>query len=303
MNAIALDRLPGEQAVLGKAASENFPVAMRLLAARERESLLAIYAYARLVDDVGDELEGTTSERLAALDLVEAELDRAFAGTAAHPVFCRLGVAIASCGLDRGPLADLIEANRQDQSVTRYETFDQLLGYCRLSANPVGRLVLAVFGQGGGERDELSDMICTGLQLVEHFQDVAEDAERGRVYLPGEDLDRFSVPRAFLSGGATIGLVPASFRRLMAFEVGRARSMLAGGSDLVNQMTAPRAALAIAGFAGGGLAQLAAIEHAGYDVLRTEVKASHMAVASEALSLLARRRTRRGDRRRPRRTT
>jgi squalene synthase HpnC len=287
MSSVTLDRLPGEQAVLEKAANENFPVALRLLAPSERENLMAVYGYARLVDDVGDELEGTTSDRLAALDLVESELDRAFAGTATHPVFRRLAATITGCRLDRQPLADLIMANRLDQTRTRYETFDELLDYCRLSANPVGRLVLAVFGQGGPERDELSDLVCTALQLVEHFQDVAEDAGRGRVYMPGEDLARFSVPLHLLADGVPPADVPASFRRLMAFEVGRARSMLREGSRLVGILTNRRAALAIAGFAGGGFAQLAAIERAGYDVLSSEVKASHAAVARAALVLLA----------------
>ncbi|MGO9560926.1 MAG: squalene synthase HpnC [Acidimicrobiales bacterium] len=286
MSSVTLDRLPGEQAVRSKAAAENFPVALRLLAPAQRENLMAVYGYARLVDDVGDELEGTTSDRLAALDLVESELDRAFAGTATHPVFRRLAAAIASCRLDRQPLADLIAANRLDQTLTRYQTFNQLLGYCRLSANPVGRLVLAVFGQGGPEREGLSDLVCTALQLVEHFQDVAQDAGRGRVYLPGEDLARFSVQPGFLDDGVPSGDVPAAFRRLLAFEVGRARSMLAEGSCLVGLMTDRRAAWAIAGFVGGGAAQLAEIERAGYDVLSHDVKASHAAVARKVLALM-----------------
>ncbi|MHB8246997.1 MAG: squalene synthase HpnC [Acidimicrobiales bacterium] len=282
-------RLPSDSAVLAKASAENFPVAFRLLPARVREDLLALYGYARLVDDVGDELEGTPEMRLAALDAVEAELDRAFAGTATHPVFCRLAATISSCGLTRQPFVDLIEANRMDQSISAYETFDDLLGYCRLSADPVGRLVLAVFGESDPENERLSDLICTGLQLVEHFGDVAEDAERDRVYLPREDLARFSVDPVLLGRVGPSGSTPEGLRRLMAFEVTRARAMLIEGSLLVSRLRTSSAAVAVAGYAAGGLAQLDAIERSSYDVVARHVKASDVAVARHGLRLLARR--------------
>ena len=289
MSTLEARRLPGLSEVLARAPEENFPVALRLVGRTAHRHLLAIYGYARLVDEVGDREEGSPAEHLVALDTVERELDAAFSGTARHPVFERLAATVAECHLDRAPLADLIEANRIDQRVDRYETFEELLGYCRYSADPVGRLVLAVFGEEGEEKVACSDLVCSGLQLVEHLQDVAEDAARGRVYLPGEDFDRFSVRRDLLETRAAGEPAPAGFRRLMAFEVARARRMLLEGSRLVG-LVRPRAAVAIAGFAGGGLAQLAAIERAGYDVLSSPVKASDAAVAREALGLLGRRR-------------
>lgn len=280
-------RLPELGEVLERAPSENFPVALRVLGHATRESLMAVYGFARLVDEVGDSVGESGAQRLAALDAVEAEVDAAFAGAATHPVFAALTPVIRRHGFERKPFVDLIDANRQDQLVASYGTFAQLLGYCSLSADPVGRLVLAVFERLTEERARLSDLICSGLQLVEHFQDVAEDAAQGRVYLPREDIDRFSVPLSLFDGPLPAGGTPASFRRLMAFETSRARELLAEGSALVGTLP-PRPALAVAGFAGGGLAQLDAIERAGYDVLATRVKASKASVASHALQLAAR---------------
>ncbi len=278
--------VPSLEELVARAGQENFPVALRLAGKEAGRHLLAIYGYARLVDDVGDELAGSAQDRLAVLDAVEAELDAACSGRPTHPVFCRLAATIAECRLDRSHFADLLEANRVDQAVARYETFDELLGYCRLSANPVGRLVLGVFGCGTEEQCSLSDLVCSGLQVVEHLQDVAEDAARGRVYVPAEDFDRYGVPRDLLAMPISYRTAPDSFRRMMAFEVTRARRMLREGARLVG-LVPPRASLAIAGFAGGGLAQLDAIEHASYDVLAVQVKASRAAVLARALRLLA----------------
>jgi squalene synthase HpnC len=292
-DAPALAGLPAEHEVLARAGSENFPVALRVLPRRYREHLTAVYGYARLVDDVGDELPGGPAERRAALDAVEAELDNAFAGSATHPVFVRLAATIASCRLERDDLTALVEANRIDQDVTSYSTFEELLGYCRLSADPVGRMVLGVFGCAGAERERLSDLVCTALQLVEHFQDVVEDADRGRIYLPAEDLERFGVAPGELRSGAsgTKGSASAesreASRRLMAFEVGRARTMLEEGSRLVG-LVPGWARVAIAGFVAGGLAQFDAIEAASFDVLSAPVKASKSAIAGHAVRLLAR---------------
>ena len=246
--------------VLAQARHENFPVASRVRPRESRQHLMAVYGFARLVDDIGDELEG---DRLAALDWAEAELDRAFAGGATHPIFKALQTTLDEIALPRTPFSDLIDANRQDQVVARYVSFDDLLAYCRLSANPVGRLVLDVLGEAGGERIALSDKVCTGLQLVEHWQDVHEDYERGRIYIPVQDLEHFGVTETELTGDQ-----PASqaFRRLMAFEVGRARDLIVSGSPLVQRLNG-RARLAVAGFVAGGLAALDAIERAGYDVL------------------------------------
>lgn len=288
MSRLVADPLPPGEALVAKAAEENFPVALKLLPKAHREHLMAVYGYARLVDDVGDELDGLPQERLAALDEVQAELDRAFAGTATHPVFVRLSATIAGCSLEPEPFLDLIEANRLDQSVTSYDSFEQLLGYCALSANPVGRLVLAVFGETGEDLERLSDLVCSGLQVVEHLQDVVEDAEHGRVYLPAEDMALFGVQAEVLSSrGSPDAEPPAGFRRLMAFEVSRVRAMLSEGSVIVSKLKGRSAALAVAGFAGGGLAQLSAIERAGYDVLGRRVKASDVAVAASAMRLLA----------------
>jgi squalene synthase HpnC len=253
-------RLPTPASVIAQARHENFPVASRVLPRRSRRHLLAVYGFARLVDDIGDELEG---DRLEALDWAEAELDAAFTGTAAHPVFTELQAMLAEIALPRAPFADLIEANRQDQIVSRYASYEDLLDYCRLSANPVGRLVLYVLGESDHDRAVLSDKVCTGLQLVEHWQDVREDFDRSdRIYIPTEDLDRFGVAESDL-GTATAG--PA-FRRLMAFEVGRARDLLLAGSQLVDRLRG-RPRVAVAGFVAGGLTAIDAIERAGFDVL------------------------------------
>lgn len=265
-------------AVMAKAASENFPVALRILPRRQREQLLAVYAYARFVDDVGDLAAG---DRRAQLDWVEAELDRALAGTATHPVLVGAGELARALGTGRQPFADLLAANRQDQEVTRYATFDDLAAYCALSANPVGHLVLAVFGIGGSLARQRSDDICTALQVIEHLQDVAEDHAVGRVYLPSEDCARFGVEPSDLAAPHA----SAALRRLVAFECGRARRLLGTGAPLVASATgAARAALA--GFVGGGLAQLDALAACEYDVLGHTVKASKLAVARRALALV-----------------
>ncbi len=256
---MTLGTVPPPEAVMSKASAENFPVASRLLPSAYRRHLLAVYGVARLVDDIGDESAG---DRLAELDWAEAELGRAYVGGATTPVFAALQQSLETVDLPRQALLDLIEANRVDQRVARYETYEQLLGYCKLSADPVGRLVLRIFGVDDARRVQLSDRVCSGLQLVEHWQDVAEDAARGRVYLPSEDLARFGVEVESLTGGVA---TPA-FRRLLCFEVQRARELLAAGDPLVRSLYGwPR--LAVGGFVGGGRAALDAIERAGFDVL------------------------------------
>jgi squalene synthase HpnC len=267
--------------VLAQARHENFPVASRVLPRESRQHLMAVYGFARLVDDIGDELEG---DRPAALDWAEAELDLTFAGHAIHPIFKALQATLDEIALPRTPFADLIDANRQDQVVSRYASFDDLLAYCRLSANPVGRLVLDVLGEAGGERIALSDKVCTGLQLVEHWQDVREDYERGdRIYIPVQDLEHFGVTESEL--GSDQPASPA-FRRLMAFEVGRARDFIVSGSPLVQRLNG-RARLAVAGFVAGGLAALDAIERAGYDVLSRSPRPRPGRVAAGTVRLAA----------------
>jgi squalene synthase HpnC len=251
---------PTAAAVMARAENENFPVASRLLAPRVRAHMLAVYGFARLVDELGDSLAG---DRLAALDWLEGDLDRAYRGEAEHPLLRRLQPTLRECDLPREPFVRLIEANRVDQRVSRYATWEQLRGYCELSANPVGELVLGVFAQSTPGRVALSNEICTALQLIEHCQDVAEDLDRGRVYLPAEDLARFGCTTADLSGPHAGG----PLRDTLAFECSRARELLARGAPLIRELRGVRTRLALAMFVAGGRAALDAIERAEYDVL------------------------------------
>jgi squalene synthase HpnC len=263
--------VPDAPAVMARAGAENFPVAMRVLGARDRRALLAVYGFARLADEVGDELRG---DRLAALDWLEQELDAVYsrrspvgAGSdrlASGPLFVSLRRAVAECGLPREPFARLIEANRVDQRVARYETWEQLRCYCHLSADPVGELVLAIFGVLTPDRVALSDRVCTGLQLTEHLQDVGEDLARGRIYLPQEDLARCGCSHEQLASGDPDAR--AAVRGAVAFELARARDLLWAGAPLAASMSG-RARLAVAAFAAGGLAACEQIERAGFDVL------------------------------------
>ncbi|MEU9381874.1 squalene synthase HpnC [Streptomyces sp. NPDC048279] len=262
--------------ILDKAADENFPVAPFFLPRAWRDDLMAVYGFARLVDDIGDgdlapggddaRLLGVSpaeaDDRLALLDAFEADLARVFDGTPHHPLLRRLQPTVRRRDLAPEPFLGLIAANRQDQLVTRYETYDDLLAYCELSANPVGRLVLAVTGTSTPERIRLSDAICTALQIVEHLQDVAEDLGRDRIYLPAVDMKRFHVQEADLAR-KTAG---ASVRALVAYEAQRARDLLNEGAPLVGSVHG-RLKLLLAGFVAGGRAAIAAIAAAEYDVL------------------------------------
>jgi squalene synthase HpnC len=242
--------LPGADDLLVQAGAENFTVANWLLGAETRRHLMALYGYARLVDDVGDEAAG---DRSSLLDVVDDELDAVYADDRepVHPVMRELARTVERCALPADPLRRLIAANRLDQSVTRYETFAQLLDYCRLSADPVGELVLGVFGAATPERIALSDRICTALQIAEHLQDIAEDHARGRIYLPREDLVRFAC-----DDPAVLSAPPnAPLRALIAFEAGRARALLAAGAPLARTLPV-RPRIAIAGFVAGGRAAL-----------------------------------------------
>ena len=253
--------VPTAGAVMARAEGENFPVASRLLGRSVRTHLLAVYGFARLVDELGDSFAG---DRLAALDWLEGDLDRAYRGEAEHPLSRRLQSTLRECDLPREPFVRLIEANRVDQRVSRYETWEQLRGYCRLSANPVGELVLGVFGQATPARVAHSDEICTALQLIEHCQDVAEDLARGRrVYLPAEDLARFGCTIADLSDRHAGG----PLRDTLAFECSRAGELLARGAPLIGELRGVRTRLSVAAFVAGGRAALEAIVRADYDVL------------------------------------
>lgn len=272
---------PAAAAVMARAKTENFPVASRVLPRAVRRHLLAIYGFARLVDELGDQAQG---DRLAALNWLEGELEAACAGAGSHPLMQAVGETIGRCSLRRAPFQRLIEANRVDQSVTRYETWDELQRYCALSANPVGELVLGVFGLATRERIELSDRICTALQLVEHCQDVAEDLRRGRIYMPAEDMRRCGCKESDLQA-ANAG---AGVRALLAFEVGRVRALLADGAPLIATLRS-RPRLAVAAFVAGGLAAAQAIEDARFDVLVGAPRASRRARGQALIATLARR--------------
>jgi squalene synthase HpnC len=263
-------------AVAAKASAENFPVALRVLPKRWRAHLTALYGFARLADDIGDEPlpglpPGTTAEtvtatRLKLLDDLEQDVRRIYDEGAPEPelqAIRDLARTVRDCGVPAQPLYDLIQANRQDQLVTRYETYQDLEDYCRLSANPVGQMVLYVMGAATPERIAASDSICTALQVIEHSQDVAEDLANGRVYLPRQDMDAHGVTEADLAQ-PTAG---RNVRDLLQFEADRAARLLDAGAPLVGTLKGA-ARLAIAGYVAGGRATLKAIDAARYDVLR-----------------------------------
>jgi squalene synthase HpnC len=258
-----------------RAGGENFPVASLLAPRWARPHLRALYGFARLVDTIGDEAAG---DRLALLDELERELD----GPPRTEVMQRLHRTIAARGLPREPFARLIEANRMDQRVARYETWDDLREYCTYSADPVGRLVLAVYGRTDPALVARSDDVCTGLQLVNFLQDPPRDLALGRVYLPQEDLRRFAVLDADLAG-------PASERvaALLAFEAERARPLLERGLGLAEALGG-RVGRSVALFARGGLAALDALERSHWDVFASRPAPSRLAFARLAVRELVR---------------
>jgi squalene synthase HpnC len=272
-----------------KAMAENFPVALRLLPLRYRQHLAAVYGFARSADDMGD--EAPAAERLALLDELETDLRRLYhpGGEGPRlPVIRALRPAVARCAIPAQLFLDLIEANRQDQRVTRYQTFDDLLGYCRLSANPVGRIVLHVFGvatppgaspdPATPPRERLSDLVCTALQLAEHWQDVAEDLRAGRVYLPAKDLAAYGVTEADLAAPSASPQV----RALLGFEVRRAADLLDEGARITGTLHG-YARAAVAGYVAGGRAALAAINASDCDVLAATPRPRKPRLAAELL--------------------
>jgi squalene synthase HpnC len=282
--------LPTPAAVMARAGGENFPVASRVLPRHVREHLLALYGFARLVDELGDaaasaDRAGGPRDKLAALDWLEGELERVYAGEASHPLLVRLQGTVYECALPREPFRRLIEANRVDQRVARYDTWEQLLGYCHLSADPVGELVLGVFGSATPERVAHSDRICTALQLAEHWQDVAEDLRAGRIYLPAEDLGRFGCTERDLDPPVASWRV----KGLIAFEVARTRELLGEGAPLIGSLHG-RERLAVAAFVSGADAALGAIERAGYDVLEGPPRAGRTRRAAALARILTGRR-------------
>ena len=264
-------------AVAAKASAENFPVALRVLPKRWRAHLTALYGFARLTDDIGDEPlpglprdateETITATRLKLLDELEGDVARIYDDQAPEPdleAIKALKRTVKDCAIPAKPFYDLILANRQDQLVTRYDTYQELEDYCKLSANPVGEVVLYIMGAATPERIAASDSICTALQVIEHTQDVAEDLANGRIYLPRQDMDAFGVTEADLAEQSAT----AKVSDLVKFEADRARRLLDDGAPLVGTLKGA-ARLAIAGYVAGGRATLKAIEASGYDVLRS----------------------------------
>jgi squalene synthase HpnC len=274
--------VPQTSMIAAKAAEENFPVAMRLLPGRYRRHLMAVYVFARTVDDAGD--LAAPAERMHLLTELQEDLARLYAaGHPRLPAVAGLSGTVAECGIPMQPFLDLIKANQQDQLVTRYETFSELVRYCELSANPIGRIVLRIFGCYTPQRALLSDPICTGLQLAEHLQDVAEDLRAGRVYLPAADMRRFDCTEQDLAGSHA----PPQLRRLIAFEVARARRLIDGGALLIGTLRgAPRAA--IAGYVAGGRAALAAIAAADYEVLAAAPRSNKSRMTRELAAAFVR---------------
>jgi squalene synthase HpnC len=269
--------LSGVDSILARAGSENFPVASRILSRGVRRHLLALYGFFRLVDYAGDEAPG---DRDTLLDLLEVDLKRVYQGTARIPLLRALAPTVRECAIPREPLAKLIDANKQDQRVRRYETFGDLLDYCALSANPVGEAVLHVFGRAYPNLIRLSDKVCTALQILEHCQDVAEDYRQDRIYLPTEDLRRFGCEEDELGRHTAT----TRLRGLIRFEVQRARGLLDEGTPLIGLLSG-RARVAVAGFVAGGRATARAFSAAGYDPLGTEVRPKRARILGEGLRL------------------
>jgi squalene synthase HpnC len=257
--------------VAARARTENFPVASLLFPRAMRPHLRAVYGFARLVDILGDELEGN---RLAALDELEAEVEACYEGVPSWRVMQALQPTIRACDLPREPFLRLIEANRIDQRLAQYETWDELKGYCTHSADPVGRLVLGVVGRTEPELVTLSDDVCTGLQLVNFLQDVPRDLALGRVYLPAEDRRRFGV--------TALGEPNGPLLLLLEFEAERARGLLGSGEELGRRLGG-RVGRGVALFARGGLAALEALERADWDVFTQRPRPSRARLALAAI--------------------
>jgi len=246
---------------LARSHYENFSVASWFLPERLRQHFFNVYAYCRISDDLGDEV-GNAVQSLQLLDQWESELNACYDGSPRHPVFVALAETVRQFEIPRHEFADLLTAFRRDQTTTRYETFNDLLGYCRYSANPVGHLVLYLCGYCDAERQGLSDYTCTALQLANFWQDVGVDFAKRRIYLPLEDLRRFGVSEEEIRNSQN---TPA-FREMMKFEVGRAREWFAQGMPLVSKVN-HELAIDIELFSRGGMEILRAVERQGYAVL------------------------------------
>ena len=275
--ALGWSRLPAAYAIPGSAPSvrearqycarlarthyENFSVASWFLPRRLRQHFFNVYAYCRISDDLGDEV-GDPAASLALLDQWQRELDACYQGTPKHPVFVALAETVRQFDIPKHEFSDLLIAFRQDQTVTRFDTFQDVLAYCKYSANPVGHLVLYLCGYRDSERQQLSDFTCTALQLANFWQDVSVDYRKGRLYLPLEDLSRFRVTEEDIGHQQNT----SAFCGMMKFEVGRARDWFHRGRPLVGKVDR-QLAIDLDLFSRGGMEILNAIEKQGFRVL------------------------------------
>src|SRR5213596_995286 len=263
--------------VAARAAGENFPVGSILFPRPLRPHVRALYCYARLVDELGDSYEG---DRLAALDELEDEVDAVFTGEPTWPVVRNVQPTVQEFDLPREPFVRLIEANRIDQRVSSYETWQDLKWYCVHSADPCGRLVLGVLRRlGDPELVAASDSVCTGLQLVNFLQDVPRDLELGLIYLPADDRHTFGDP--------PLDRPSEDLRGLLRFEAQRAAELLAEG-EVLRVRIGGRLGRAVALFSRGGLAALEALETAGWDIFSGRPRPSRARLAREAALVLVR---------------
>lgn len=263
---------------LARAHYENFSVATWFLPKKLRQHFFNVYAYCRIADDLGDET-GDTAASLQLLDEWETELNACYAGSPRHPVFVALAGTVREFEIPKHEFSDLLRAFRQDQTVTRYESFADLLGYCRYSANPVGHLVLYLCGYRDAERQQLSDYTCTALQLANFWQDVSADFQKGRIYLPQESLRRYGVTKADIASKQNT----PQFVEMMRFEVERAREWFDRGLPLIGKVDR-ELAIDLELFSRGGQEILNAIERQGYAVLGNRPAISK----SRKLALVAR---------------
>jgi squalene synthase HpnC len=260
--------------------SENFPVALRVLPQPARSHLARVYAFARFVDDVGDEAPGN---RVDLLNMIEKDVEALWGGEPMLGPVAELRPVIDACAVPIEPLLDLIEANRVDQRVAAYETFDDLLAYCQLSAAPVGRLVLHIADAVTTSNLADSDSVCAALQVLEHCQDVGEDARAGRVYLPASDLRAGGVEVDNLLSTITT----PQLRKVIAVQVARAQGLLESGRPLVRRLSG-WAKFAVAGYAAGGAATATALRQRDYEVLGQEIRPSRARTAMHMTRLLTR---------------
>jgi squalene synthase HpnC len=259
--------------VASRARTENFPVSSVLFPRRLRPHLRAIYGFARLVDILGDEIEG---DRLEALEELESQLEACYRDEPTWPVMRVLAPTIHEFSLPREPFLRLIEANRMDQRISEYETWDDLKEYCSHSADPVGRLVLGIMWRADNpELVAASDDVCTGLQLVNFLQDVPRDLELGRIYMPGEDRRRFDV--------TVLDRPSPQLTELLRFEAARAGALLSRGEFLQSSIRG-RMGRAVGLFARGGLAALDALESASWDIFTQRPRPSRARLALAAFS-------------------